>query len=178
MRRRFISSRSGQALQLQETVTVIADVSSPEELQAVTPTVATLQPGRRGQIVVQGFGLGLLGDLAGAEFVWQTFFAPAGIETVDVHGEGFSTVVVDWRIPKAALAGQALAGMGIGPVAVVALIGAAALALFALGWVISRITVLLFGPEGGGAFNFLVIGLIAIGGVLVLSSVGGKRGRS
>ncbi len=175
MRRSRLRSRATRAGQ--ETVTVIAEVSSPEELQQVTPTVGTLRPGRRGQIVVQGFGLGILGDLSGAEFVWNQFFGSEGIETVDVHGKGFSTVIVDWRIPQTALAGQGVAEMGF-PIAVLALLGAAALALFALGWAINKITVLLFGPGGGGAGNFLIVGLIAIGAVLVVSAIGGKRGRS
>ena len=140
---------------------VLVEATTLAELRAAIPATNDLPPGTHGKVVIEGFGVGPLADLAGAEQTWGSFLVPAGAEVLDVRGEGFSTAIVDWRIQAAVDAAMA------SPLAPVILIGAVALALAARGWVISRITI--FFEQAG---PMILIGLVLVVGLSVLSSRG------
>ena len=148
---------------------MIAEASSANELVQQTPAVSTLPEGSIGEVRIRGFwGLGTIADLAGAETVWRTFLNPQGLEILGVHGEGFSTAVVEFADPisQAQIAPQRLV------IGVIAVLIAIAGALAVLAWVISKITVLLFGTaspsqglvSGGG----LLLGALAIAGLYLI----------
>ena len=150
---------------------MIAEASSAEELVQRTPSVATIPEGSRGEIRIRGFGLGAIADLAGAETVWRTFLNPEGLDILGVHGEGFSTAVVEFANPASQSRGP-VAPQRIGPIAVIAVLIAIAGVLALVGWVISNITVLLFGtaspPQGLISTGGLLFGVLAIAGLFLL----------
>ena len=88
------SSRARQEWQ------VVAEASSVAEFEQIVPAVQSFPEGSLGQVRIRGFGLGVLGDLAGAERIWKKFFNRAGLEIIDVSGEGFSTVVSRVHQPR------------------------------------------------------------------------------
>ena len=165
-----------------QTVTVVAEANSPQELQAATPLVDSIPDGVRGQVVVHGPFIGTLADLPFAEQVWGSKLVPAGVRVIDVHGEGTNTAVVEWLNPAGATAGLTPDGARMRfVIAAVVVIGAVALALVALGWVITRITVLFFGPEAEGrGFDIGILALAAgaVGVGFVLWQTMGRRTRS
>jgi len=139
---------------------VIAEASSADELVQQTPTVSTMPEGSHGEVRIRGFwGLGAIADLAGAETVWRTFLNPEGLEILGVHGEGFSTAVVEFANPVSQSQGPVAPQRFV--IAVIAILIAIAGVLAVLAWVISKITVLLFGTSGPSQ------GLVSGGGLLL-----------
>lgn len=143
---------------------VIADVGSVRELEAVASTLPPFREGDRGILTVKGPGLGLAGDLPGAERFWGGRLVPAGARVIDVSGEGFSTAVIEFDIPAGQGQGQELARHGV---AVLLIIGAIVGALVVLGWVITRIT-LAVESVGGQA---PVIGGLVIAGIIAAVAI-------
>ena len=166
------SSSIAQAVPASQEWYVVAEASSIAELQEAVPTAQSFPEGALGRVRIRGFGLGVLGDLAGAEKVWNQFFNPEGLEILGVSGEGFSTVVVDFSNPVAQ-AQDGYAPQRFGPVAIIAIIFAVTAALSVLGWVISKITILLFGTSSpdAGVFDITTILLVGLGvvGFMLLS---------
>lgn len=164
-----------------QTVTVVAEANSPQELQAATPLVDTIPEGVRGQVVIHGPMIGPLADLMFAEQIWGRNLVPAGVQVIDVHGEGTNTAIVEWLNPAGASAGLSPGDARMGfVIAAVAVCAAVAIALVALGWVISKIIVLFFGPEGEGrGFDIGLIALasVGVGVALILWQTMGRRVR-
>ena len=145
----------------QSDLAVLVEATTLAELRSAIPATDDLPPGTHGKVVIEGFGVGPLADLAGAEQAWGSFLVPAGAEVLDVHGEGLNKAIVDWRIFEVAATAMASS------LAVVVFIGVVALALAALGWAISRITI--FFEQAG---PMILIGLVLVVGLVVLSSRG------
>ena len=182
-RRTFRARRQGRSgfgrrASLRQT-TVLAEASSVAELRTVTPSVAVIPEGATGEVRVRGFwGLGFLADLPGAEIVWKQLFNPQGLDVIDVHGEGSRTAVVDWANPTSQSQAGGYAPHRIGPLAVIAIIGAVALALAVLGWAVSKITILMFGtsgPEGGLVGAFGGVGFVVVGGLIAAYLISSQR---
>ena len=165
-----------------QTVTVVAEADSLQQLQAATPRVEAIPEGVRGQVVIHGPFIGTLADLAFAEQIWGSKLVPAGVRVIDVHGEGLDTAIVEWLNPAGASAGLAPGHGRMGfVVAAVVVLAAVVGALVALGWVITRITVLFFGPEAEGrGFDIGILALAAgaVGVGFVLWQTMGRRARS
>jgi len=181
---RFSTARRGYRIRAPagQTVTVVAEANSPQELQAATPLVDEIPAGVRGQVVIHGPMIGPLADLMFAEQIWGRNLVPAGVRVIDVHGEGTNTAIVEWLNPAGAAAslspGEARHEFVI---AAVVVLGAVAIALLALGWVINKITVLFFGPEAEGrGFDIGLIALAAagVGVALILWQTMGRRAGS
>ena len=156
---------------LSQTVHVIAEASSADELRNQTPAVSELQEGARGQIKIRGFfGLGAVARAPGAEIIWRQFLNPAGLDIIDVHGEGFSTAVIEWGVPVSQAQGEVAPQRFV--ITVLVILAAIAGALAVLGWVISKITVLLFGSNGSGSGVFgttgLLFGAMVVAGIYLL----------
>ena len=143
------------------TTSLLADVGSVAELRNLPQP--RVQPGDNGQIIIDGFGLGALADAPFAEFPWRAAFGPQGVQIVDIHGEGFNTAVIDWRVPNVAASNQ-----GAAMHAIILILLALALAAAAVGWAVDRIRVFLFGKDGG--FGLMPIALLAGGAFLLLGS--------
>ncbi len=173
-RRHRIRAPAGQ------TVTVVAEADSLQELQAATPLVDSIPDGVRGQVIIHGLFIGPLADLAMAEQMWGSKLAPAGVQVIDVHGEGVNTAIVEWLNPAGATAGLTPGDARMRfVIAAVIVLGAVAGALVALGWVISKITVLFFGPETKGrGWEIWPLALAGVGVALVLWQTMGRRARS
>ena len=165
-----------------QTVTVVAEANSPQELQAATPLVDSIPDGVRGQVVIHGPMIGPLADLMFAEQIWGSKLVPTGVQVIDVHGEGTNTAIVEWLNPAGASAGLSPGDARMRfVIAAVVVIGAVALALLALGWVINKITVLFFGPEAEGrGFDIGLIALasVGVGVALILWQTMGRRAGS
>ena len=99
----------------------------------------------------------------------------------DVSGSGLETAVVKWHIPPHDVSHRQDRGaMGQFVMLTIVLLSLAS-ALGVLGWVVSRITVLLFGsPSGGGGVSGIagLAPIAAIGAVayFVMSKRGQKHG--
>ena len=183
-----LTGRRGASIVMGQSLTEgyfpIAQASSPGELSNVTPTVQELSEGRVGRTIVESpiwAPIGPLADLAGAESTFRNIFAPEGIEVLDVHGEGLTTAVIDWRVSPTFRAAQGNASMSAVVILTIAVLGALTLALFATGWAVKQITVLLLGREDspGGLVNsfggVVALGAVAVVGLVVLTQ-SQKRG--
>lgn len=149
-------------------------VASGGSMEALKPQVAglTLAPGQRGQLRLQGFGLGIAGDMPGTERLWASHFTPAGVKILDVYGEGVSTAVIVFQNPPN-IAGQA--AVASGPLLIIAVLGAAILTLAVLGWTISRAT--LFVEAVGPVAGTLLIGGLVIVGLLLVAPILARKAR-
>ena len=164
-----------------EAYTLIAQADGPDELRTVRPPISSLSEGRLGRTVIDSpffAPVGPLADLAGTETVWRTFFAPEGIEIIDVRGRGLTAAVVDWRVADTTSMSQGGAQMSAVFIPIIAVLGAIALAAAATGWAIRQIRVLVFGEEGGGGLGgAAVFGLLALLGIAAVGALGGRRTR-
>lgn len=152
----------------------IAQASSPGELQNVTPSVRELTAGRVGRTIVESpiwAPIGPLADLAGAETIFRNIFTPEGIEVIDVHGEGLTTAVIDWRVSPTFQAAQGNASMSAVLILAIVVLGAISLALFAAGWAVKQITVLLLGREDSPGLVNSFGGVVALGAVALVAVV-------
>lgn len=167
---------------------LVAEGSNVAQLQSYPSPIDYYAEGQRGQVILTGPGLSLIGDLAGAEQIWAQYFTPAGAQVIDVHGEGSinpfsnSQAVIDFVIPGSA--GQSQCGcagagayMGLGPVLVLAIIGAIGLALLALGWAINniRLTAEAAGPVASAFGSAAIFAAIAVLGLVAYNAIGPKR---
>lgn len=148
---------------------LLAEANSADALRNAQTAVDDLPAGTAGRVVIEGFGVGLAADLAGAEQLWGARFTPIGTQLVDVYGNGANTAVVDWKIPAAMGVGVAMGN----PLPPVLLLSAIAAVLISLGWLVSKITV--FFEDVGGPVG---IGLLALATVLIVGAASGKRGRA
>lgn len=158
---------------------VVAQATSPDQLRQVTPTVASIESGTRGRTIITSpvwAPIGPLADLAGAETLFRRVFVPEGIDVIDVHGEGFTTAVIDWRVSPTLQASQGGAELNL-VVTIAVILGLIVIALLATGWVIRTITVLIEALSGafGGSLPLLVGGIIVIVGLGAFSQTR-KRG--
>lgn len=173
----ILTRGAGQGQQAASGTQVILDVQGLDALKTALPTVQSLQPGDRGQIILTGPGLGIAADLSGAEVAWRNIFGRAGLGVQDIHGEGLQTAIVDWYVPaeRTLLASPEDANMA-SPVAAVVLIGAIVAVVLFLGWlVLGRIQVLLFGEGGKGGLLGSPIGwVLLVGAVLLMAGGIGK----
>lgn len=155
---------------------ILAQADSPEALKLVIPSLAELPAGTQGRTEVMGTGLGLLADAPGMEQIWGNKLAPAGVQVIDVHGQGLNTAIVDWQVPGAQ--GQIAPAFALPAAPVLLYI---AIGIIALAWFTSQIRVLVrgYGPPGGGGLSGN-IGLIAVAGIayMALSQRGQGRGPS
>lgn len=183
-----LTGRRGASIAMSQSLTDgyfrIAQASSPGELRNVTPSVRELSEGRVGRTIVESpiwAPIGPLADLAGAERIFSGIFAPEGIEVIDVHGEGLTTAVIDWRISPTFRTAQGNAQMSAVVILTIAVLAALTLALFATGWAVKQITVLLLGRENssGGLVNsfggVVALGAVALVGIVLLTQ-SQKRG--
>jgi len=166
-----------------QTVTLVAEANSPQELQAATPRVSTIPDGVRGQVIIHGPFIGPLADLVFAEQIWGRNLVPVGMQVLDVHGEGMDTAIVEWLNP-------ATGSVGLTPgdarmqfvVAAVVVLGAVAVALVALGWVISKISVLFFGPDAEGRgweiWPLALVGVAVAAGLVLWQTKRPRTGRT
>lgn len=148
---------------------VVAQASSPEELRQVTPTIRSIEDGTRGRTIITSpiwAPIGPLADLAGAETIFRRVFVAEGIDVIDVHGEGFTTAVIDWRVSPTLQSSQGGAEMNA-VITIAVILGLIVIALLATGWVIRTITVLIEALESafGGSLPLLVGGIIVIVGL-------------
>jgi hypothetical protein len=161
----------------------IAEASSPE---ALTPQVGTYEyvDGQRGRVILNGPGLGPLGDLALAEQIWGQQLVPVGAQLVDVWGEGLNTAIVEFIIPRTAGANQSCGCAGSEqyaqarfPVLAVAIVGAIIGALALIGWITNNIR--LTAQDTSGSLSTGVwIALIAGGVIVAASALGGGSRRT
>ena len=172
--------RSAGALQLRQGdgLTTILEVNSLAELEEASnrPELQDLelQDGARGRVTLQGPGLGLLADGFAAEQVWGRRLVPTGAALTDVSGEGFSTAIVDFRVPSTtATAGMVRQAFPIAfLVVLVAIIGA----IKALGWLVNKVTIAVerIAPAVGGAALAIAVAVAVVAAALLL---GGRRPR-
>lgn len=72
----------------------IVEVEKPAELADATPIVDEVPAGTRMRIEVNGWGLGKLADVAGAEWFAQKL-VDADVTVIDVKGYGWSDAIVE-----------------------------------------------------------------------------------
>lgn len=152
--------------------TLIATGRTVAEFQASIAAGAVMQEGQKGRVMLQGPGIGYLGDTAGMEQLWGSHLVPAGAVVDDVEGVGSSTVIVRFHIPAALGQGAQVA---LGPVALIGIALAIGAAVAALAWLVNSITLFIetLGPVGKavvGGFGILLL-VMAVAAVLG----GGKR---
>lgn len=158
-------------------VQTVLDWTDFDDLQAGNYTVLVdpLVPGDVGRIEMTGFGIGLLADAAGAEFIWRETFLPEGVEIVDVFGEGLNSAVVVFTVlPDAASVRVAAGAEVVAPalIAVAAYIGLLLIVILALGWFVQEVRILLTGGEGGiGPLGLLGIGSAGVGALLLFLAI-------
>ena len=117
------------------------------EASAQTSTVQ-ISPGDTGQVVVTGFGLGLLASVPGVRTIWANQLIPTGVIISGINGDGFNRFVVNWEVPV--VPGTVFVFNRSGPqmsaviLAIVIVVGVLA-ALGLLGWLITKIDVFLNG---------------------------------
>ena len=161
-----------------QNVIIVAEASSAEELRTLTPNVAEIPDGVRGRVIIDGPFIGPLADLAFAEQLWGERLAPVGATVTDVFGDGLNRAVVEYRVPAAGTAAQGFARAGLVIVAL-AILAAVAGAALAIGWAITKITVLFFGEEGSGGSvsGGLRLAVVAgiLGGLLLLAGTIKKK---
>ena len=167
------------AQSLSEGFLTIAQASSASDLRNVTPKITTIEEGRVGRTIIESpiwSPVGPLADLAGAETIFRRVFVPEGIEVIDVHGEGLTTAVIDWRVSTTFRAAQGNAPMSAVFVTTALILGLIAVALLATGWAVRQITVLVKGADEalGGTLPLVAIAIVAIIGVGAFSAQ--KRG--
>ena len=120
-----------------DTYTLLFEADSTQALKNAVPSLSELGPGRQGRFEIRGFGLGPLADIAGAELIWKSKMAEAGLIVTDVHGEGWDLAVVEWVTEgqQQAVAGQVQAAFLPVLLVILAVIGA----LLALNWLVSNV---------------------------------------
>ena len=148
-----------------QNIVIVARASSAEELRTLTPNVAEIPDGARGRVVIEGPFIGPLADLAFAEQFWGDRLAPPGAEVIDVFGDGLNKAVIEYRIPEGGTAAQGFARQAFVITALVFLAAIAGAAL-AIGWAITRITVLFFGEKGSDGGVTGGFRMAAVAGVL------------
>ena len=166
--------RSPGPLQLRQDdgLTTILEVNSLAELEEARnrPELQDLElaDGARGRVTLQGPGLGLLADGFAAEQVWGRQLVPTGAVLTDVSGEGFSTAIVDFRVPSTtASAGTVRQAF---PIAFLVVVVAIIAAIKALGWLINKVTIAverIAGAVGGAAVAIAVAIAVVVAALLL-----------
>ena len=110
------------------------------EASASASTV-TLSIGDTGVLIIEGVGLGLLGNTPFVRTKIAEQLVPTGLVISGIHGEGFNKFVVNWEVPQESFA---QATMGIIPAVIVIAVAAIAI-IIALGWFSTQISLFLHG---------------------------------
>lgn len=107
-----------------------------------------ISPGDTGQVVVTGFGLGLLASVPVIRTLWGDNLVPTGVIISGINGDGFNKFVVNWEVPVVTgTVSGAQAQMGAIFLVIVVILGVLA-TLGLLGWLITRVDLLLNGSPG------------------------------
>lgn len=122
------------------------EASSVEQLQAKVPRISLL-PGSTGRLEITatrvlGVCLVPLGGLINLPFVgniWANSLTPKGATLTNRGGIGVCDAFIEWAIPEVQTLAFRQATMGIGPVALLAVVAGIAIALSLLAWSISKL---------------------------------------
>lgn len=131
----------------------------------------TIQPGATGHLILEGPGLGALGDTPWIRDKFAEGYIAQGLMVTDIRGEGLTKFIITWSYPRTL---QGRPGVALGPLAIVVVALAVVFVLTALGWLMTKLTATL--KVLGGAALGLGGGLLlaAVAAAIFISAGGAK----